>query len=205
MARLASEVAVCNRALALLGYDQITDFETPTDELQRQCLLWYDKTVERTLRSFPFNCAVKRVALVATTAPTFGFTNAYTLPADYLMTISENLGAQYKIEDGVLLSNEATFELVYISLITAADFDSLLEQVIEIEMAISMAQRFEQSSTMVARLIQHKEDLILKNARYIHSAENDEIGEAYDNQIMRARYNGAGPYFIGDKVWSPVW
>ena len=203
MARLATEIAICNRALARLGSFQITDFETPTIEEERQCLLWYDKIVERTLRSFPFNCAIKRAELVATTAPDFGFTNAFTLPTDYLMTVEEDSGYYWKIEGGVLYTDFAEINLVYVALVDADEFDSLLEEVIEIEMTIVMAQRFEQSSTMVARLVEMRESLILRNARYIHSVENEEIGEAFDDEIIRARFVGTGPYFINGKVVNP--
>ena len=204
MARLASEVAICNRAMTRIGQrGSMTDFETPTNEEERMCLLWYDETVDVVLREYHYNCATKIAELVATTAPTFGFGNAFTLPTDYLMAISEDSGYNWSIEAGVLNTDFDTFQLKYTALIDADSFDAHVGRVMEIELAIVFAQRFEQSSTMVARLIEQREQLILKNARYTHSAEND-TGVVFDDEILNGRLGGPRSNTI-DGPWGGRW
>jgi hypothetical protein len=61
------------------------------------------------------------VALVASTAPAFGWDNAFTLPADFVTVVQLNgieypaePGDYYEIEGGVLFTDEGTADLQYI-------------------------------------------------------------------------------------------
>ena len=75
---------------------------------------------DEVLRAYSWNFAVKRsAALAATTAPNFGYTYAYTLPADYLRVL-ELYGSTspWRVEGGVLLTDDITAKVKYIAQIT---------------------------------------------------------------------------------------
>lgn len=135
---MASKVEICNMALQNIGANAITSLtENSTNSVE--CNLRFDSARRAVLAVHPWNFAIKRAALSAsTTAPAFTYQFGYTLPADYLMMImtaqqeqsqgaffslpnpskvtENNLVAadKYVIENGQLLSNVQGVKIIYV-------------------------------------------------------------------------------------------
>ena len=80
---MASVVDICNSALNMLGGNTIISL-TETSKNARLCNQRYELVRDAVFREHPWNCLQKRVELAQdTVAPSFEFSSAYTLPADY--------------------------------------------------------------------------------------------------------------------------
>lgn len=137
----ASDVAVCNNALLLVGNTSITALTDDT-KAAKLCLQFYQQSLDAVLRAYTWNCAtVRSAALTATTAPTFGFSYAFTLPTDCLrvLMIEDDQTIPFKVESGVLLTDESTCKISYIKRITPDDADSLLLEAISARLAATIA------------------------------------------------------------------
>jgi hypothetical protein len=110
-----------NRALDMVGQPgrltSISDVTPTCEALNRAIEFVFTEFV----RTHDWNWAKADVALVATTDPTFGWENAFTLPADYVAAVELNdivvwgiPGDLYEIRAGLLLTDAATANLVYI-------------------------------------------------------------------------------------------
>jgi hypothetical protein len=84
---MASETSIANVALRLVGGTRITSLTQGTPNANAVQDLYIH--VRDELLEYPWNFATKRVQLAkSTTAPTFGYDNAFALPSDWLYTIS---------------------------------------------------------------------------------------------------------------------
>lgn len=117
---MASETDIANVALRLVGGTRITSLTQGTPNANAVQDL-YDHTRDRLLE-YPWNFATKRVQLAeSATAPAFGYDNAFTLPSDWMFTISvhdndEGVGTvdyrEEQVGNQVVLSTDV--ESVYI-------------------------------------------------------------------------------------------
>lgn len=83
-----SEVSICNYALRLVGGDRITALDS-TSVNGARCDDLFDYLRDDLLRCHFWNFATRMAQLtVANDTPTFEFDYAYTLPTDWLRTIS---------------------------------------------------------------------------------------------------------------------
>lgn len=115
---MSTAVQVCSNALLSLGSNSINSFEDLSDR-QRAAANLYPQVRDAVLRSHPWNCATKRVVLSPdSAAPAFGYAYQFTLPGDWLRTLSvgKTQGEEfdYAIEDGKLLCDEPVVYLRYI-------------------------------------------------------------------------------------------
>ena len=86
-----SKVSVCNKALALLGANKITDLSDGTQEATVLSNVYTD-TLKTILSECCWNFASKRAALNLTTErPVFGGGNVFTLPADMVRIFGTSL------------------------------------------------------------------------------------------------------------------
>jgi|TARA_R110000822_G_scaffold297415_1_gene420011 hypothetical protein len=84
---MASETDIANVALRLVGGTRITSLTQGTPNANAVQDLY--SIIRDELMEFPWNFATKRVQLAkSTTAPSFGYDNAFSLPADWIFTIS---------------------------------------------------------------------------------------------------------------------
>ena len=79
-------LSTVNLALLQLGGEQITALDESSRSARVMAALWRP-VLKDVLRDHHWNFAKKRATLVATTAPLFEFSNAYTLPTDCLKVI----------------------------------------------------------------------------------------------------------------------
>jgi hypothetical protein len=160
---ITSQTDICNLALDLLNAGTVQDTETPTTPTEELLNRWYDQSRKKILREHPWNFAIKRELLAASsTAPEFGYSTAFPLPSDFVRLVAledGNGGAftqdDYALEDGnVLLSTDATsLRMVYIYNITnVTQFDPMFIDLLALEIALSVAYKITTSNTNVERL-----------------------------------------------------
>ena len=104
---MATQVSIASNALLLLGAKTINSLDEGTDRATLSANL-YDSLRDDMLRSHPWNCAVKRVLLAPDTdVPAFDYGAQFTLPADWLKTLSvgpDGYEVDYKHESGKILA-----------------------------------------------------------------------------------------------------
>lgn len=147
MAKTTSDVEVCNLALDLLRHNQLmTSIETPTTEEEALGSRWYDQTRRALLRMFPWNFARKRASLPRVSVdPTFGYSDAYRLPNDYIGFVFIGEDYQWATEvdhsvegNQILLDNDGASSLYvcYIyDIVDVAKFDPIFTMLLAAELA----------------------------------------------------------------------
>lgn len=81
---MASQVEIMNRALVILGEARIS---APGEDIKaaRELSAVWDTTRRALLRAYPWSFAMSRIALApSATAPAFGYTQQFPLPADFI-------------------------------------------------------------------------------------------------------------------------
>ena len=119
-----TSTTIANVSLRYVGREKISDLDTDTNVRGVILQDLYESQLELLLRRGNWNFALKRAALVATTDPVFGWSDAYTLPTDFIKAISahphddDDSRTPYKIEGGTgsatLVCNSSTIWLRYI-------------------------------------------------------------------------------------------
>jgi hypothetical protein len=116
---MSSNVGIANNALLELGADRITSLDQDT-EPARIVKHVFDQERDSLLEEHPWNFAVARaeISLLAE-APTYGFRNAFRLPADCLRVLGvDDERAAYRIEDGRLLCDLDQVKIRYLRKVT---------------------------------------------------------------------------------------
>jgi len=168
MAAPDSASKICNLALDHIlqtNEEAVTDITAPTSETEKICARWYDQTRREVLRRKPWNFALKRVALTATTdTPAFGYDRAFNLPNDFIRVVSledpslsmPEFPMSYQLEGNQILTNmeaDTNLNLRYIYDFTSvAKMDSLFINLLVVTLAKNMAYKFSASTSDVQRL-----------------------------------------------------
>lgn len=169
-----SAVSICSNALLLLGDKPISSFDENNDRTRLVANLYTMKR-DRVLRSHPWNCATKRVILSPDTdAPAFGWGYQFTLPDDWLRTLSVgNEGSEdsYTIEGRKILMDSNVCMLRYIWRNNVeATWDALLVEAMTQVMVAACAYAITKS-TSKQELETAIIDRVLKQARVIDGIE----------------------------------
>ena len=126
---MASEVSICNRALAMLGANTIISLTDGSTEAN-VCNAVYADARDAILRAYPWSCAIQRATLAQlSTAPAWGFTKAYSLPNDphCLAVLDLKEESQYRVEGRSVICNTDTATIKYVARITdPGQFDPAL-------------------------------------------------------------------------------
>ena len=175
---MASTVDICNGALNQLGATTILSL-TEDSKNARLCNSRYTQVRDAVFRSHPWNCLQKRVELAAdTTAPAWGFSYAYTLPADCLRLLRIlDYDSNYKVEGRKILSNTSSMKILYIGRITDPnEYDESLRETLSAALGADIAFAVtsnNQTASNMYNLFQDK----LKDARFIDSTEGQNIDQ----------------------------
>lgn len=189
----ATRVSICSNALLLLGENTIASLEEETDAAILAANL-YESTRDDTLRSHPWNCAIKREILAPeTAAPAFGFSRTFLLPGDWLRTLQVGPDGQhvdYRNESGHILANATALPLRYIwRNENESTWDAMLVKAMELAMAAAMAYPIT-ASTSQQELREQKLAAHLKRCRAVDGQEDppEELG---DYPLLQARYGSS--------------
>jgi hypothetical protein len=175
---MASTVDICNGALNQLGATTILSL-TEDSKNARLCNSRFTQVRDAVFRSHPWNCLQKRVELAAdTTAPAWGFSYAYTLPADCLRLLRIlDYDSNYKVEGRKILSNTSSMKILYIGRITDPnEYDESLRETLSAALGADIAFAVtsnNQTATNMYNLFQDK----LKDARFIDSTEGQNLDQ----------------------------
>lgn len=168
---VSSEVDICNLALDHLNTKAISSIDPPNTSLEELCARWYDQTRRWCLRRYPWNFATKRVILAPdATDPPFGWSKAFTLPADFIRLKYLNESdlvrdnpiptARFSLEEGKILVGEGSglssldqLRVVYIAdFETVSQMDSTFIDFFAVALAQNMSYKLSQSNSNVERL-----------------------------------------------------
>ena len=175
---MASVVEICNGSLNQLGATTILSL-TEDSKNARLCNSRFTQVRDAVFRSHPWNCLQKRVELAAdTTATAWGFSYAYTLPADCLRLLRIlDYDSNYKVEGRKILSNTSSMKILYIGRITDPnEYDESLRETLSAALGADIAFAVtsnNQTATNMYNLFQDK----LKDARFVDSTEGQNVDQ----------------------------
>ena len=192
-----SDIAICNRALDMLGADPIVSFDDAT-QVGRLCKRNYEPVRDAVLRAYPWNPAIRRAALPALTeVPAWGFAFQYALPEGpepprclrVLSIESETVGqaTEYRIEGRRILSDEGPpLHILYIAqIIDPTRFGPLLADTIAARLAAELAYPLTASTSLGQAMGQSYRDK-LTEARAIDAQEGS-AGRLSTNEWLESR------------------
>lgn len=199
-----SEIKICNLALNHLKQKPIVQIDPPSSQVEEQCALWYHQIRQETLRSHPWNFALKRAQLTpdASAEPAFGFSHAYLLPSDWIRFVGryDDLGGRvndddYDIEGRYLLLNGEDNESINVRYVTdyqtVIKMDPLFRGVFAINLAIVLSPNFSGSESRVNTLLKIRTDIEAK-ATAIDGQERPPRRVERSRWIAARRGAGAG-------------
>jgi hypothetical protein len=175
---MASVVDICNGALNQLGASTILSL-TEDSKNARLCNARYTQVRDSLFRSHPWNCLQKRVQLAAdTTAPAWGFTSAYTLPADCLRLLRIlDYDSNHKVEGRKILTNNSSMKILYVARIEDPnEYDELLRETISAALAADIAYAVT-SSNPVSLNMYNLYQTKLKDARFVDATEGQNTSQ----------------------------
>ena len=175
---MASVVDICNGALNQLGATTILSL-TEDSKNARLCNSRFTQVRDSVFRSHPWNCLQKRQELAADTdAPAWGFSYAYTLPADCLrLRRILDYDSNYKVEGRKILSNTETMKILYVSRVTDPnEYDELLRETLSSSLAADIAFAVTSNNTTATNMYNLFQDK-LKDARFVDSTEGQNIDQ----------------------------
>ena len=173
---MASVVDICNGALNQLGATTILSL-TEDSKNARLCNSRYTQVRDALFRTHPWNCLQKRIELAAdTTAPAWGFTNAFTLPSDCLRLLRIlDYDSNYKVEGRKILSNSSGMKILYVARVTDPnEYDELLRETLSASLGADIAfgvTSNNQTTQNMYSLFQDK----LRDARFVDSTEGQNV------------------------------
>jgi len=173
---MASTVDICNGALNQLGATTILSL-TEDSKNARLCNSRFTQVRDGVFRSHPWNCLQKRIELAQdTTAPAWGFSYAYTLPADCLRLLRIlDYDSNYKVEGRKILSNTETMKILYVSRVTDPnEYDELLRETLSSSLAADIAFAVTSNNTTATNMYNLFQDK-LKDARFVDSTEGQNV------------------------------
>jgi hypothetical protein len=196
-----SAVGLANMALTLIGEEPILAF-TEDNKPARFVCQHYDNVRQYVLRQHPWGCATTRATLaVLATAPEWGFSTAHELPSDYMRLVERELHkTDYRIEDGVLMSDNGTEKISYVyDLEDVSKMDPLLQQTMAAFLAAELAIPVTQSKDLSRQLFGlYKEKLAEAQHTDVVEAPIDVVTE---DSWIDARHRGTEQQ--GAKVTVP--
>ena len=175
---MASTVDICNGALNQLGATTILSL-TEDSKNARLCNSRYTQVRDALFRTHPWNCLQTRLELAASSdSPAWGFTYAYTLPANCLRLLRVlDYDSNYKVEGRKILSNASTMKILYISRITDPnEYDELLRETLSAALGADIAYAVTSNNTTSQNMILSYQEK-LKDARFVDSTEGQNVDQ----------------------------
>lgn len=138
---MASKIDIINLAMIAIGQQPLVSLSDNT-KAARLVLAMYDSRRDAVLQEHPWKFATKRTTLSSpvSTAPAFGWSYAYQLPADFIRFVKMlHLDRQFKIEGGQILSNDGTLDIEYVYRVTQDGlFDAMFVEAFAARLAFEL-------------------------------------------------------------------
>ena len=167
-----SIVDIANKGLTYLGADPITAITDDTVE-GRAVNRIYEQSRAYCLRDHPWNFALKRVSIAAsTTAPVWEYTNAFTWPSDCLRIIEVDTDEEWAIEGRTIVSDAAApLKILYVADITDTSlYDAKFVEAFAMRLAADIAYEITASQTVV-QAAENKYMMLMQEARLTDAQE----------------------------------
>jgi hypothetical protein len=156
---MTTDVDVCNLALARLGDARISAIDTTTAQ-GTYCGIFYSHTLKELQTDYDWQFCRKLATLSATTAPAFGHSAAYTLPADYLRLLrvngideDENFGKWEIIGTTLHTSLSAPIQADYLANVTTVtQFPPVFTELLSLKLAANLAMPLTGSKELFAQI-----------------------------------------------------
>lgn len=123
---MASQTGICNRALEKLGESPIVTLSDVSDQAKALKRVYTD-SLQAVLTEHPWHFAKKRDALPASgTAPAWGWTYSYPVPADFLRLLAIKDGPDFSLEadptgsQTILCNSQGPLNILYLYNVTDA-------------------------------------------------------------------------------------
>lgn len=186
----ATQVSISSNACLLLGAQPINAVEESSDRARLAASL-YPTIRDATLRAFPWNCCLKRVALAPDAeTPAFDWAYQFTLPSDFLKAIAVGeMGAEveFRIEGRKLLSDTNPCYLLYVFLNdNPGTWDPGLVHVVTTAMAAAMAYPITQSAAL-QQTMEQKAAVVMKQAKAV-DGQDDTPETLGDFRLLASRF-----------------
>ena len=175
---MASTVDICNGALNQLGATTILSL-TEDSKNARLCNSRYTQVRDALFRTHPWNCLQTRLELAASTdTPAWGFSYAYTLPADCLRLLRIlDYDSSHRVEGRKILSNASTMKILYISRVTDPnEYDELLRETLSAALGADIAYAVTSNNTTSQNMILSYQEK-LRDARFVDSTEGQNVDQ----------------------------
>lgn len=187
---MATSISICSNALLMLGAKPISDFSDDTDRALIAANL-YPQVRDEMLRNHPWNCAIKRTVLSPdVAAPSFGYAYQFTLPSDWMRTLSiGDYGEEidYRSEGRKILADTDTLKIRYVFANTnEGTWDAAFVDVMTMAMAARMAYAITQSASLAQVKLQEFE-MAMKRARAA-DGQDDPPETLGDFPLLTSRY-----------------
>jgi hypothetical protein len=192
---LASQIQVVNAALRLIGTRRITALDQSSVEATEAEDAW-DRTLDATLRGHPWNFAMKLTNVAASaTAPAWGYTSAYPIPADCLrvMYVDGLEWREWQVArhgtapdevTAILANTTGALDIAYVQRITdVTKWDAMAIRVLELDLALELAKKITDSNPDVQGLYEMRR-MALRDAKQADAVENPPSDTGLDDFIL---------------------
>jgi len=176
---MASQVEICNLALAKLGHMPFIVNIGENSKAANLFSVFWEPVRDSLLREYLWKFARKREVLAPlVTEPEFDGGNYFQLPSDCLRVIGP--GDTYKmsygrwfVEQDKIVADTDTFNLVYIRKVTdTALFDPCFVQAMAAKLAYEIAMPLAQSQSLKDQMMQEYKTAVIK-AAFVGATEQD--------------------------------
>lgn len=187
-----SAVEICNSALVKIGAKRITALSENSPEA-RLCQEQYEKVRDDLLCSHPWNFAIKRVTLTATTnTPAFGYAYEFNVPSDCLRVLNlgeypEEVIIQWRREGDKILCDDSSVHLQYIAKETdVSKYPAYFVEVLAFRLAYDICYSITQSTTLKEMM---RQDFLLaiRDARTFDAQESS-VRQVYAKDFFNVRF-----------------
>jgi hypothetical protein len=188
---MTSVVAICNRALDMLGAEPVTSLADNT-KAARLCARNFEPVRDAVLRAYPWNAAVRRAALAALAdTPPWGYARQFQLPDGpapepclRLLAIDGEVdfGRTYKIEGRrVLTDAPAPLNILYIARVAdPSQLDPMLYDAIATRLAADLSYGLTASAALGQSLMEiYQAKLAEARATDAQEGSADDIATAW--------------------------
>lgn len=172
---MESQTGVVNKALTLIGVDEIADIDENSTPAKKAKLLW-PGTRDAVMRSHPWKCCTFRASLALSTAtPAWGYNYQYALPTNpYCLRVlqMEYLEYVWTVQGRFLLTDESTANILYVGRVeTIPSWDALLKDCVAARLAAELAFPLAGSQSLRENMMDHYKKL-LGEARSVNAMES---------------------------------
>lgn len=182
-----SKTQIANQALLACGQQRITDADTDTANRAQVFRDIYDHTKRELLERHRWNFATKQAQLALTTAPLFGWKNAFQLPSDFIRLLGlERSDVKYDIQQDTLLTDEGDVKINYVFDASESDMTAMFQQVLSDTVAHRLAMALRADKELVRQRYQIAEES-LKEARFQDSTQQSYLHNLQPSAFLDAK------------------